>query len=94
MRNQITALHGLLSFSLIGMLLQGCTPGTSGKEGQEGKASGLENRPKTISIAINGQSSTFPPGLDENNNPYLDYMKKNTGLDIRVMIPPCERLCR
>ncbi|TBL71464.1 extracellular solute-binding protein [Paenibacillus thalictri] len=30
----------------------------------------------------------YPDGLDDNNNPYLDYMKKGTNLDIKVITAP------
>ncbi|MEF3313483.1 extracellular solute-binding protein [Paenibacillus sp. GYB004] len=41
-----------------------------------------------IEIVINGQSSNFPPGMDETSNPYLDYIRGEVGLDIRVIAPP------
>ncbi|MFC3343314.1 extracellular solute-binding protein [Paenibacillus abyssi] len=43
-----------------------------------------------ISIVVNSLGMTFPEGLDENNNPYLDYIKQNTQLDIEVILPPSE----
>ncbi|TMV50990.1 extracellular solute-binding protein [Paenibacillus mesophilus] len=68
--------------------MNGCTSGLSDQEGPANDDSKRGEPPRKISIAINGQSSTFPPGLDENNNPYLDYIEKNTNLDIQVMLPP------
>lgn len=88
MRNKKKALWGWVSFALIGILITVCTSSTLEKDGQDNNDSGWENPTQNISIAINGQSSTFPSGLDENNNPYLDYIEKNTNLNIQVMLPP------
>ncbi|GAB2670408.1 extracellular solute-binding protein [Paenibacillus thermoaerophilus] len=41
-----------------------------------------------ISIVINGLELPFPDGMDENHNPYLDYIERETGLDVVVQIPP------
>lgn len=43
-----------------------------------------------ISIVISSLGMTFPPGINENNNPYLDYIEENTDLDINVFLPPSE----
>lgn len=52
---------------------------------------GGENAEKEkISIVINNLGATFPPGLNENENPYLDYIEKHTNLDISVTLPPNE----
>ncbi|MDF2717150.1 MAG: peptide permease [Paenibacillus sp.] len=74
--------------AVITMLMNGCTSGITDQEGPANDDSRRGEPPQKISIAINGQSSTFPPGLDENNNPYVDYIEKNTNLDIQVMLPP------
>ncbi|MFB7813925.1 extracellular solute-binding protein [Paenibacillus chitinolyticus] len=42
----------------------------------------------SISIVTNAIGMSFPQGLDENNNPYLRYIEKNTGLNIKVTLPP------
>ena len=41
-----------------------------------------------IEIVINNYGRSFPNKMDENNNPYLDYIEENTGLDITVQNPP------
>lgn len=41
-----------------------------------------------IEIVINNYGRSFPNGLDENNNPYLDFIEENTDLDINVQNPP------
>ena len=33
---------------------------------------------------------TFPAGMDENDNPYLNYIEERTGLEIGVNLPPPE----
>lgn len=43
-----------------------------------------------ISIVVNNLGMTFPEGTDENNNPYLSFIKEKTGLDISAMMPPQE----
>lgn len=42
----------------------------------------------SIAIVINSWSFPFPTGLDENHNPYLDYIQRNVGLDVHVELPP------
>lgn len=55
--------------------------------GGGGPAAGAKS---TVSIIINNLGMTFPSGMDENHNPYLDYIKEKTGLDIQVTTPPQE----
>lgn len=43
-----------------------------------------------ISMVINDLGMVFPEGLDENDNPYINYIRDETGLDVRVSIPPQE----
>ncbi|MGC6585688.1 extracellular solute-binding protein, partial [Paenibacillus sp. Dod16] len=45
-----------------------------------------ENQPKSasISIVISSLGMTFPAGMDENDNPYLNYIEERTGLEIGV----------
>lgn len=57
------------------------------KEGGTGKAT---SQKENISIVISSLGSVFPPGYNENDNPYLDYIEKHTNLDISVMLPPNE----
>ena len=45
---------------------------------------------QTVTIVINSLGISFPEGLDENHNPYLDYIERHTDLDINVIIPPSE----
>lgn len=52
--------------------------------------SGQAGVPERISIVINSQGVQFPQGLDENRNPYLQYIEENTGLDVQVNLPPQE----
>ncbi|WP_254639335.1 extracellular solute-binding protein [Cohnella sp. GbtcB17] len=43
--------------------------------------------PSALSIVIHGMDLTYPAGMNENRNPYLDYIEKNTGLDVNVLLP-------
>ena len=44
----------------------------------------------SIEIVVNNYGRTFPSGMDENKNPYLDFIKENTKIDIKVQVPPAE----
>ncbi|RKN78207.1 extracellular solute-binding protein [Paenibacillus ginsengarvi] len=59
----------------------------SAKRENDGKPPGEKEK---ISIVISSLGISFPPGMNENNNPYLDYIEKNTNLDIGVFLPPIE----
>ena len=65
---------------------EGGTEGTSptGQNGEEG----MER--KSVRAVFNNGGRNFPDGLDENNNPYLDYIRENTNLDITLQIPPAD----
>lgn len=43
-----------------------------------------------VSIVINGLDMPYPEGMDENDNPYLDYIESHTGLDVDVLLPPLD----
>ncbi|WP_053070255.1 extracellular solute-binding protein [Alkalihalobacillus pseudalcaliphilus] len=45
---------------------------------------------RSIEIVVNNYGRSFPSGLDEENNPYLDFIEEHTNLDISVQIPPAE----
>lgn len=78
----------LLPVCVILMLLAaGCNgPGSSEEENPP------ENLPKgaSINIVISSLGMTFPAGMDENDNPYLNYIEERTGLEIGVNLPPPE----
>jgi putative aldouronate transport system substrate-binding protein len=59
----------------------------SSKGEQEGIPNGEKEK---ISIVISGLGMSFPAGMNENKNPYLDYIEKSTNLDINVFLPPIE----
>lgn len=66
------------------LLVSACSSGTKG-EGTAGK----EER-QAIDIVLSNAGRKFPQGMDENNNPYIDYIRKNTGLDIKLITPPAD----
>lgn len=45
---------------------------------------------KSIRVVFNNGGRKFPDGMDENKNPYIDYVKENTNLDITLQIPPAD----
>ena len=45
---------------------------------------------RSISIVISNLGMTFPSGMDENDNRYLNYIEGQTGLDIQITTPPTE----
>ncbi|OPA72968.1 peptide permease [Paenibacillus selenitireducens] len=45
---------------------------------------------KSIGIVISNLGMTFPAGMDENDNRYLNYIEEQTGLDIQITTPPTE----
>jgi len=45
---------------------------------------------KSIGIVISNLGMTFPIGMDENDNRYLNYIEAQTGLDIKITTPPTE----
>jgi len=68
------------------LLVTGCM-GTDGAK--EEQPSG-DPKAKTINIVISNLGMTFPAGMDENDNRYLNYIEQDTGLDIQVNTPPTE----
>lgn len=79
-RNKIIVVQALIMMT--SLTAAGC-------ETLEKNASSDESR-VPVSIVINDLGMTFPEGLDENDNPYIHYIRDETGLDVRVSIPPQE----
>ncbi|MGG4034838.1 extracellular solute-binding protein [Paenibacillus cisolokensis] len=80
-RSSITAVVAAMSIWLI----TGCLNGGVQVNNGDGPA---ESAAKPVTIVINSLGMTFPPGMDENDNPYLHYIETHTGLDIGVVLPP------
>ncbi|GGD59462.1 extracellular solute-binding protein [Paenibacillus nasutitermitis] len=57
---------------------------------QRGLNDSSSHEKPAISIVISNLGMTFPAGMDENNNPYLNYIEKMNDLDIKVSTPPPE----
>lgn len=67
----------------------------SGSPGGSDEASASVGDPeqserKSIRVVFNNGGRKFPDGMDENNNPYIDYIRENTNLDIELQIPPAD----
>jgi putative aldouronate transport system substrate-binding protein len=66
----------------------GSTSTTSSTE--SGKAPGKE-APKKIKLVISNSGGwKFPQGTDENNNPYIKYVREKTNLNVEIIAPPGE----
>lgn len=76
-----------LTVLLLGGLIVSCEGSVTGNERLSTEPGTNRN---SIHIVINSLGSKFPAGMDENNNPYLTYIEKSTGLDIKVTLPPQE----
>lgn len=64
------------------------SPGSPSAAPSEGGSEELEK--KSIRVVFNNGGRKFPDGMDENKNPYIDYVKENTNLDIKLQIPPSD----
>lgn len=62
---------------------------TTGAEGQSPAVQGNEQRP-SIEIVLNNGSQKFPDGLSENDNPYIDYVREGTNIDVNLIFPPSD----
>lgn len=52
--------------------------------------SSSKSHSEKISIVISNLGMTFPLGMDENDNRYLNYIEDSTGVEIQVTTPPAE----
>ncbi|MNI03685.1 Lipoprotein LipO precursor [compost metagenome] len=79
------ALSSTVVISLM-LLLTGCD--SSMNATLHGINPGTDTKP--VHIVINSLGMKFPSGMDENNNPYIQYTQKKTNLAIKVTLPPLE----
>ncbi|WP_413377418.1 extracellular solute-binding protein [Alkalihalobacillus sp. 1P02AB] len=88
-----------LIFCLIGlMFVAACSQDTNrdtgstddSEPGTDGEGEELVQELRTIEIVVNNYGRSFPSGMDEGNNPYLDFIEENTNLEVNVQIPPAE----
>lgn len=66
----------------------GCKLYDFNHEGDKNKAATTTSG--EVSLVTNNLGLSFPQGMDENENPYLDYIEKSTGLNLKVTLPPSE----
>lgn len=91
-RERSGVVNGWGSRWIRGVALAAAIAAVAGCSGQE-RPGGLAAEPHSrtsISMVINDLGMVFPDGYDENDNPYINYIKDRTGLDLRVSIPPQE----
>lgn len=71
-------------------LLAGCRE-DSGANPADDAASGSQGAGwPVVRVVTNGLNAKFPEGMDINRNPYIDYIRSGTRLDVRFAIPPSE----
>lgn len=56
---------------------------------KEAATDGTGEKP-SIEIVLNNAGRKFPEGMDENKNPYIDYIRENTNMDIKLTTPPAD----
>src|SRR5690625_866089 len=62
---------------------------TGGSDVENNNEAEDENaEPTELEIVINDYGRTYPNGMDENDNPYIDYIEENTNIDLKVQTPP------
>lgn len=72
-------------------LIAGCrAEGEAGTEGKGGEPKGEDRQ--AVHVVTNGLNAKFPDGMDIESNPYIEYIRNRTNLDIRFTIPPSEGL--
>lgn len=62
----------------------------SSADGGSGNDAAVQPEKKSIEIVLFNGGRKYPDGMDENNNPYIDYIRENTNLDIKVKLPPAD----
>mgnify|MGYP001482655389 CR=1 FL=1 len=41
----------------------------------------------TVELVVNNSDRSFPKGMDANNNPYVAFVEKHTGVDLHLIVP-------
>lgn len=75
-----------LSVVIVICLLAGCDAYPESEAGDE-IPSAFRNRP-LINLVVYNSDRKFPAGMDENHNPYVDFIENATGVDIHLIVPP------
>ena len=44
----------------------------------------------TVEFVVNNGPAKYPGGMDENNNPYIEYIREGSNVDLRLITPPSE----
>ncbi|MCU6712670.1 extracellular solute-binding protein [Paenibacillus sp. J5C_2022] len=88
----ISALAGCKESPSGSMTQQAGSQGSSSGGMQAGSSSSVRTPPSSMESAVSfvvfDASRTFPEGLDDNHNPYLEYIERHTGVDITIIAPP------
>ena len=66
----------------------GFSSSISHEEQKVSGAGGKNPNSVRISMVVDNSKRSFPEGMDINENPYLDYIESNTGIDIQLTAPP------
>ncbi|GAA3413549.1 extracellular solute-binding protein [Paenibacillus hodogayensis] len=77
---------------LLGMacILAGCRGDIDANRARDKAASSLGSGWPVVRVVTNGLNAKFPESTDINRNPYIEYIRNGTKLDVRVTAPPSE----
>ncbi len=84
----------LMMFLLVS-LITGCagngnnSGGAGNQEGPKAVDKVADEKRASISIVF-GNTYKYPDNMDDNKNPYIDYIREETNLDIEVIVPPAD----
>jgi putative aldouronate transport system substrate-binding protein len=80
---------GILALALV--FTTACT-GSNTPEGQgtSPEVKQVDTKPPVVKAVINNANRKFPEGMDENKNPYIQYIRDQTKIDLQLTIPPTD----
>jgi putative aldouronate transport system substrate-binding protein len=79
---------GLLALAFIVSFISGCDRDGLRDERESRVTQTSIPTKTTIHMVMDNSNREFPKGMDENHNPYVEYIESNTGVDIHLIIPP------
>lgn len=71
------------------LVAAGCTSGGAGKDGAAGETKEGEAAVQTVKVYMSG-GAKFPEGEDYNHNPWIEMVKKETGVKLEIEAGPAE----
>lgn len=86
MKRWLTKRQMLLAMACLLAITVGCDASADRGQGREPVQAVKRDMPK-IQIVVNNSMRAFPEGLDENHNPYVDYIEEHTGVNLELIAP-------